>query len=202
MAKLSTSTNIDWVQVKEQGSASTTPASGYGRVCCKSDGLYFLGDNGTEIGPLAAASGSTGYTQGARVTNSGDISCSADTLTVITFNTESYDTDGIHSTSVNTGRLTCQTAGKYLIHGSVTFVAGDPTTRKILRIRLNGTTEIASAEIGVNTSGAALHVETLYSLAANDYLELIVYPVTNNCTVGGTGAYPSFSPVFEMQRIG
>ncbi len=60
MAKLSTSTNIDWIQVQEQGGAPATPDSGYGRIYCKSDGLYFVGDDGVEIGPLGEASVGSG----------------------------------------------------------------------------------------------------------------------------------------------
>src|SRR4051794_16526480 len=39
-------------------------------------------------------------------------------LTALTFNTEHFDTDSIHSTSSNTSRLTCQTAGIYVITAS------------------------------------------------------------------------------------
>jgi hypothetical protein len=51
------------ILVAEQGSAPATPSTGYGRIYCKSDGLYFIGDDGVEIGPLAAASapGGTAY---------------------------------------------------------------------------------------------------------------------------------------------
>jgi hypothetical protein len=50
--------NIDRVRLKEQLSAPTTPDSGYGYLYIKSDGLYFKGDNGTEIGPFTV--GGTG----------------------------------------------------------------------------------------------------------------------------------------------
>lgn len=46
--------NINRVRLAEQGSAPSTPASGYGFLYIKADGLYFKGDNGTEIGPLSA----------------------------------------------------------------------------------------------------------------------------------------------------
>ena len=59
MAKISTTAEINSVRVKEQATAPSTPASGYGSIYCKSDGLYFIGDDGTEIGPLGAA-GSSG----------------------------------------------------------------------------------------------------------------------------------------------
>lgn len=57
MAKISDNALINSIRLKEQASAPGTPASGYGQLYCKSDGLYFKGDNGTEIGPLGEAGG-------------------------------------------------------------------------------------------------------------------------------------------------
>lgn len=50
--------NINRIRLAEQGSAPSSPASGYGYLYAKTDGLYYKGDNGTEIGPLAAGGGS------------------------------------------------------------------------------------------------------------------------------------------------
>lgn len=43
---------IDSIRMKEQSSAPATPDSGYGQIYCKSDGLYYKGDDGVEVGPL------------------------------------------------------------------------------------------------------------------------------------------------------
>lgn len=43
----------------EQAGDPATPASGFGRIYIKSGGLYFIGDNGTVIGPLAAGGTTT-----------------------------------------------------------------------------------------------------------------------------------------------
>jgi hypothetical protein len=56
MSKIS-SAEIDSIRLKEQATAPSTPASGYGQLYAKSDGLYFKGDNGTEIGPFGGGSG-------------------------------------------------------------------------------------------------------------------------------------------------
>ena len=60
---------------------------------------------------------------GARVHNSANISVSDSTWTSMTFDSERYDTDSIHSTASNTSRLTCVTAGKYLIIATLFLVA-------------------------------------------------------------------------------
>lgn len=49
---------INRIRLSEQGAAPSTPASGYGYLYIKSDGLYFKGDNGTEIGPLGSSGSS------------------------------------------------------------------------------------------------------------------------------------------------
>ena len=59
-----------------------------------------------------------------------------------TFNCERYDTDSMHSTSSNTGRITFTTAGVYSSSGNVDF-ACNATGRHDVWIRLNGTTTIA-----------------------------------------------------------
>lgn len=46
--------------------------------------------------------------------------------TQLTFDSERWDTDGMHSTSTNTGRLTCVTSGLYLVFANVQWVASAP----------------------------------------------------------------------------
>lgn len=54
---ISAATNIDSIRVQEQGSTPSNPPTGYWQLYAKSDGLYYLEDDGTEVGPLAAAGG-------------------------------------------------------------------------------------------------------------------------------------------------
>ena len=56
-----------------------------------------------------------------RVTNSLAISISNNTITLLTFDTEDYDTNSMHSTATNPGRLTCKTAGKFHIGAQCLF---------------------------------------------------------------------------------
>src|SRR3990167_8910278 len=57
----------------------------------------------------------------ARAYNDAAISLTSGTATIITLNQERWDTDTIHSTSSNTGRLTATTAGRYQIIGHIEF---------------------------------------------------------------------------------
>ena len=72
-----------------------------------------------------------------RVYNSGDIAIANATDVYLTFDSERFDTGAIHSTSSNTGRLTCRIAGKYIITGAH-YWATNTTERRTLRfIRMN-----------------------------------------------------------------
>src|SRR3990167_858282 len=62
----------------------------------------------------------------ARANNSGAIALTSGTATLMTLDSERWDTDTIHSTASDTSRLTATTAGKYQITGHVEFAA--PTT--------------------------------------------------------------------------
>src|SRR5512139_390154 len=66
-------------------------------------------------GALAVASGGTGVTttNSVRVNNSANISINSATDTVLTFDTEDVDSNGMHSTVSNTSRLTAIVAGTY-----------------------------------------------------------------------------------------
>lgn len=139
---------------------------------------------------------------GARAYNSGNIAISNNTVTALTFDSERFDTDTIHSTSTNTGRLTCNTAGKYLIIAQVQWAAA-AGGRRAVRIRLNGSTNIAIEEEGSVADAIGnpqFTVSTIYDLSVSDYVECVVYH-----TQGGplnVSANGNWSPEFMMHRIG
>jgi len=129
----------------------------------------------TGIKWAASAGGSGGATiEAARVYASSQQLLANNTETVLVFDTESYDTSSIHDNASNTGRLTCQVAGKYVIQGIAEFLA-NATGKRQLRIRLNGTT-IIGEENRLTSSGAdpsRLGVHCVYDLAVTDYVELL-----------------------------
>jgi hypothetical protein len=62
-----------------------------------------------------------GYTQGCRVFNSANIATSNDVPYTLTFDSELYDTDTMHSTVSATDRITITTTGVYLVWANVAF---------------------------------------------------------------------------------
>lgn len=133
-----------------------------------------------------------------RLTNSANITIpTGGTGAALTFDTETHDTGGMHSTSSNTSRITVPTGGSgmYLIGCGASFDA-NATGIRDLNIRLNGSTIIATSR-ATSTSGTSatrLMVNTIYPLNAGDYVEAIAIQSSGGNLNVSTGA--EFSPIF------
>lgn len=153
-----------------------------------------------QIGRLKVLEGGGGgVIPSARVYNNASISIPNNTVTALTFNSERWDTDNIHSTTTNTGRLTCVTAGIYHIYGTVQF-AGNATGIRSLIIRLNGTTYLASNLSIASSAINEIAISTGYSLSATDYVELLVYQ--NSGAARNVNSVGNYSPEFGMTYLG
>jgi predicted enzyme related to lactoylglutathione lyase len=135
------------------------------------------------------------------VYNSAAIAVPTNTETALTFNSERFDTDTMHSTSVNTGRITFTTAGTYLVGGSIRWADAASTAAQRLAIRLNGTTKITEAlNNHANNGGSPLEVGgRLYPFSAGDYIELVAYQNTGgtiNVTATGNQS-PEFWAIWQ-----
>ena len=139
-------------------------------------------DDATLVPDASTATGLAWQIQpAARVYNDAAIDPAPGGWVTLTFNTERFDTDAMHSTSTNTGRLTVPTGGDglYLIGGNLELDSGGGAggSDKGIRILLNGTTPIAvnfneMLSTGVDT---VIAISTVYALTAKDYVELQVY---------------------------
>jgi hypothetical protein len=113
-----------------------------------------------------------------KATKSAVQSIAAATATVITFQTEDYDTDLMHDTSTNTSRITIKTAGVYIVTGFI-LSAASVAAYNYLYIYKNGTSLPANTGIVVGTKDGSNAVITQItqslSLAVNDYVELAFY---------------------------
>ncbi len=134
-----------------------------------------------------------------RVYNNANLSIPNNTVTVLTFNSERYDTDTMHSTSSNTDRLTATRAGLYSIVGNVEFASAAGTLRTLF-IYLNGATLLAST-LAVPVSGnvTRLTITTQYELGAGDYVTFAVYQDSGGAL--NVQAASNYSPEFMMARI-
>jgi hypothetical protein len=147
---------------------SDVPASYSGQVGkyvvvkAAEDGLEFVGSTTPAMCLLYNAAGT--------------LSIANNTTTIYTFDSERYDTNGMHSTSSNTGRITIQTTGKYHIPAYVSFTNANNTTQRYADIRLNGSTIVwAESRNAYNGDITAFSLGGEYEFTAGDYLELRIF---------------------------
>lgn len=137
----------------------------------------------------------------ARVYNNAAISVANATLQALTFNSERFDSGGMHSTTGNTSRLTVPITGLYLIGATLGWDA-NATGYRGLHFRINGATYIATnMTASVTAARPVFHATTtLYQLAASEYVEAVVEQGSGGAlNVQASGNY---SPEFWMVRLG
>jgi len=138
---------------------------------------------------------------GARVYHSAYQTIPRYTITPLSFDSERWDTDNIHDTVTNNSRLTCRTPGYYLIVAQVVW-DNVAVGRRILDIRLNGTTFIGRHETGSQAdslSHPGLTATTVWKLEVGDYVEACVYHGAD--TSVDIMALADHSPEFMMIKI-
>jgi hypothetical protein len=165
---------------------------GGGDIAIEGGGLVIEGDL-TVIGQIRPGG------VGALAYNSANLALTTATSTVITLNSERFDTDSFHSTASNTSRLTVPTGmgGIYQITAQARFASNSTGIRLIL-VRLNGTTTIAQQSMtAISGNETDMVLSTVYNLAAGDYVELLAYQNSGgNLDLQATSA----SPVLAMVK--
>lgn len=113
--------------------------------------------------------------------------------TALAFNSERYDTFGMHDTVTNNSRITFVTGGLYAVGGNVEVPAG--TGDRSLEILLNGGTYVAmmrlAAAAGIPWVGQVL---ATYKFAAGDYIQLRLYQASGAAVTvpASTGYHAEF----------
>jgi hypothetical protein len=128
---------------------------------------------------------------------------SNNTETVLTFDSERFDTDNYHSTTTNTSRLTVPSgkAGYYLITANAAWNLS-ATGERYLGIRRNGTAIHYGPSVpGSSSIYVSSQLTAIWNLSVGDYIEFFGYQnsggnlaVNNN--LNGNGA------IFAMYLIG
>jgi hypothetical protein len=125
------------------------------------------------------------------------------THTALPFNSERFDTAGgaastQHDNVTNNSRLTCRYAGKYQIGAGVEFGTSTAGLFRIVQLRLNGATMIAR-EVVAPSQNTNLTPVTIYDLAVNDYVEVVVYQDSGSTMTLVSAT--DYAPLFWMVRV-
>lgn len=148
--------------------------------------------------------------EGARVFHDCDQIVKNETEYVLNFNSVRYDTDNIHDPKENT-RLTCRTAGIYLICCHIIWGRLPCEGFRQLAIKFNGVKNIAT-DRGVDYGkwSAYNNCTTLWKMEVGDCVEAVVFHSSFALSSMETSikallvrrAQHLDSPEFMMQRIG
>lgn len=142
-----------------------------------------------------AAAGSTAIN--ARVYHNAAQSISTASWTPLAFNSERFDTgggatSGLHHNSTNNSRFTIATAGVYTVWAGIEWQGNASGSFRIMRITVNGSTEIAHQSQPGASAGQRMSLSTIWSFSANDYVEVFVFQNSGSTlTVAGDNNYSS-----------
>jgi hypothetical protein len=119
----------------------------------------------------------------------------------LAFNSEEFDTDGMHDTATNNSRITINTAGIYVVHGAVEWAASNTTGVRQLEIRGNGSDATIYAIQSVDPAAAARQatISLIRKFAVGNYIQLTVFQSSGIGINIGTGSY---TPFFAATWIG
>jgi hypothetical protein len=194
------SNNVAFVAVTLDSLVGRSASGNIGNIICTAAGRNLIDDADA---PTQRATLGLPITEGVRVSNSANISLPTDTNLALTFDSETFDADNYHSTSVNTSRLTVPSGkdGMYCIMGSAVFAAGAGSALREIFLQVNGTTIIAQSSMAVtdSTQRDRLVVCELYRLSAGDYVELIARQQSGSSL--NVLALNDYSPTFKMFRV-
>lgn len=149
---------------------------------------------------LLSASSNTQAVPQVKVTHSVTQSIANNSQTALTFDTELYDNDGLHSTTTNPTRLTPSRAGLWLLTGCIEYEANSTGYRDAI-IRLNGNNEVGWQRAqNVGPSLAVVAVTTPHPMSTSDYAELVAYQQSGSALL--VSSVTARAPIFSMVYLG
>lgn len=150
----------------------------------------------------AAGTPITGSPPACRVFNSAAISLANNTQVDLTFDSERFDTDNMHSTVSNTGRITINTAGLYQFTGHVAFAA-NATGFRWASVYLNGGPSFLGFQNVLSPTAAdqtIITVTALWKCVVGDFVTLRVTQTSGGAL--NVNAAAAYSPEFEAVWVG
>lgn len=161
-------------------------------------------DSGTIVSlDLSTGVASSVTFAGAKAYNSTTQSVSNATATILTLDSEEYDSDALHDTVTNTSRMTVPTgkAGKYLVVGTSTH-NGAIGSNSVIRLKKNGTTLLVGSQAYFPKTSASAQAIATVSLIATDYIEIEVYQDTGGAINFGHATADEIRTSLTMTLVG
>jgi hypothetical protein len=126
----------------------------------------------------------------AKAYNSAAQTVNAGANAVLTLDSESFDTGGLHSTSSNTERLTIPTGGTgyYLVIGSTTCVTPGAAGTAEVSIRLNSAGHKTAMALLQTSDTVPIQIVTIIQLTAGDFIDMHAASTTSNISYGSATA--------------
>lgn len=176
--------------------AADTPA----RLAVGTNGQLLTADSTAATG-LKWASPAAAAFVGCSLTKSAAQSIPNATETVITFDTESFDTDAFHSTSTNTSRITIPAgkAGKYLVVAQI--MSNSATAQTQGGMRKNGS-GVFTYYAPKDPTAPCVLINMIIDLAVADYLEIFVYQGSGSAKDVLANSYTPNATIFSVQYLG
>jgi len=181
--------------------AADTPA----RLAVGTNGQVLTADSSAATGLVWSTPTATSTFVGCVLKNNGTQSISTSTYTNVTFNTENIDTNGFHSTSTNTDRITIPTgfAGKYRFTAQVRFDSNATGYRR-MDIEISGSSVTNAIASPVSGAGTSFTTTGIYNCAVGDIITLAVFQSSGgslDLTSGSTGSAQG-ATVFSAEYLG
>jgi hypothetical protein len=195
--------NIDGILTTKGDIYAATAAATPDRLGVGTNGQVLTAASGQATG-LQWATPSAAAFSGCSIYNSADVSLTSGTATAITCDSEFYDTDGFHSTSSNTSRITIPSGkgGYYLIQGYMQY-ASNATGNRTTSIRKNGSTILLQNLNSVQPEASrSMNIAIAYvgNFAVADYVEL--FGVQNSGGALTVQMVPSYTFHFSATYLG
>jgi len=173
-----------------------TGADAFARLAVGNNGETLVADSTASTGLKWAKSSNF---VGCSLFSTSTTSAGNSTYTAVLFNSESFDTDGFHSTSVNTSRITIPAGlgGKYLVNAFGEW-DNNASGYRGLNFYLNGT-RIRNHYLTASAIFPTQQLSCVLNLAAGDYIEVYV---SQDSGSSRTFYVPSSDGAFEVTYLG
>jgi hypothetical protein len=207
------------VDVTDEGHGFAAPGTTADKLVSAASGPARILDVEAGVGDkkavvLVQGGASAASFSGARVYNSSNQSVSHATDAILAFTAERFDTDGYHSTALNTSRLTPPAVGYYMVGATVWWESQKYSlTRLSLQIHDASVpdavliaTQSHAHPANINAMTAAQSVATAYYFDTDDYVEVQVHHTNTDAVsanvLGSAGAQDHSGCEFWIHKIG